>query len=612
MRRAHAMRFGAEIRPGGGVRFRLWAPDVDAVSLLLEGSGAPRSLAMEPLADGWFERVVPDAGPGTRYRFDVDGGPPVPDPASRWQPDGVHGASAVVDPGAYAWRDADWRGRPWEETVLYELHVGAATAGGGALDVIPLLDPLARLGVTAIELMPPAQAPGTRGWGYDGVYPFAPNRALGPPEALKRLVDEAHACGLMVFVDVVYNHFGPEGNHLARYASPFFTERHQTPWGAALDFEGPRSGPVRAFFIENALYWLEEFHADGLRLDAVHAIHDASRPDLIEELAATVWSRIAGRRAVHLVLEYDANEAHRLARAHGRPVHYTGQWNDDLHHALHVLLTGERDGYYEDYAGDPHRHLGRALAEGFAWQGEPSPHRKGAPRGEPSAALPPTAFVGFLQNHDQVGNRAFGERLAALADREALRAARAVLLLAPHVPLLFFGEEWDAPEPFPFFGDFEPELAEAVRAGRRREFAAFPAFRDPAALDRLPDPCDPATFRAAQVDRTRAKVPPHADTLEWHRQLLALRHREIVPRLRGAPGGSGTWRRLGASAIEVAWTLGDGSRLVLRTNLDAGACRFTPWAQADRLLLETPAGAAAQAAAGRLPAWSACWWLAPA
>jgi malto-oligosyltrehalose trehalohydrolase len=537
----------------------------------------------------------------------------VPDPASRAQPDGVHGASTVIDPGAYSWRDATWRGRPWEETVLYELHVGAATGGRGYREVIPLLDELAALGVTALELMPLSQGPGTRGWGYDGVYPFAPERSYGPPEALKRLVDEAHARGLMMFLDVVYNHFGPEGNYLASYASPFFTRRHETPWGAAIDFEGLRSRPVRDFFIQNALYWLEEFRFDGLRLDAVHAIHDASRPDVLDELADAVRRGPGAERHVHLVLENDANEARRLARdAHGRPAHYTAQWNDDLHHALHVSLTGESDGYYEDYADDPPARLGRALAEGFAWQGEPSPHRKGARRGEPSAALPPTAFVGFLQNHDQIGNRALGERLVALAPPDALRAASAVLLLAPQIPLLFLGEEWGAPEPFPFFCDFGPELAAAVRDGRQREFAAFPAFRDPAALARLPDPGDPGTFRAAQVDRSRAKEPPHAEILAWHRRLLALRHRELVPRLAGAPGASGRQRRLGDGAVAVEWRLGDGSRLALAANLAAQPWRGAPIAPAGRLLLETPDGAARDAARGALPPWSACWRLAPA
>jgi malto-oligosyltrehalose trehalohydrolase len=604
------MPFGAELRSGGGVRFRLWAPDAPSVSLCLEGPGGPRALPMTPLADGWFERVAPEAGAGARYRFDVGGGALVPDPASRSQPEGVHGPSQVVDPAAYAWGDVGWRGRPWEETVLYELHVGAATGGRGYLEAIPLLDELVALGITAVELMPLSQAPGTRGWGYDGAYPFAPERAYGPPEALKRLVDEAHARGVMVFLDVVYNHFGPEGNYLERYASPFFTRRHATPWGAAIDFEGPRSGPVREFFVENALYWLGEFRFDGLRLDAVHAIHDASRPDVLEELACAARARFGGERHVHLVLENDANEARRLKRdARGRPAHYTAQWNDDLHHALHVLLTGERDGYYEDYADDPAGRLGRALSEGFAWQGEPSPHRQGAPRGEPSGALPPTAFVGFLQNHDQIGNRAFGERLTALAGPDALRAAGAVLLLAPHIPLLFLGEEWAAPEPFPFFCDFGPELAAAVREGREREFAAFPAFRDPAARAKLPDPGDPATFRAAQVDRGRAQAPPHAAALAWHRRLLALRHREIVPRLRGTPGGAGRWQTLGAAALRVEWRLGDASRLVLLANLAADPWRGAPLAPAGRLLVETPDGAEAAAASGSLPPWSACWHL---
>jgi malto-oligosyltrehalose trehalohydrolase len=612
MTRVHRMPFGAEACDEG-TRFRLWAPDAGRVALRLVGPGALRVVALARAADGWFEETVAGVGAGMRYRFAIDGATLVPDPASRFQPEGPHGPSEVVDPALHAWSDGDWQGLAWEEVVLYELHVGAFTRGGRYSDLRGALDELVSLGVTALELMPLAECPGARNWGYDGTHPFAPESAYGRPEDLKRLIEAAHARGLAVFLDVVYNHFGPEGNLLATFASPFFTQRHHTPWGAAIDFEGPHSRMVRDFFIHNALYWLEEYGLDGLRLDAVHAIHDASRPDLLEELATTVRRRFEGGRRVHLVLENDDNAAHRLAReADGRPRSYTAQWNDDWHHAMHVLLAGETGGYYGDYADDPVGRLGRALAEGFVYQGEASAHRGGALRGEPSAALPPVAFVNFLQNHDQIGNRAFGERLAALAPEAALRAAAALLLLAPGVPMLFMGEEWGAPEPFPFFCDFGPELSEAVREGRRREFEAFPAFRDPAARERIPDPGAAATFEAALLDRSRAAEPPHAALRSLHAALIATRRREIVPLLRAAPGGGARFERLGERALRVVWTLGGDATLALRANLAATPSPAAPALEPGRVLFELPDGAALRARDGSLPPWSAVFWLAGA
>lgn len=604
------MPFGAEV-DDGGTSFRLWAPDARSVALCLEGSDAPREIGMTPRADGWFELRCDAARAGTRYRFRIDGQAPVPDPASRFQPDGVHGPSEVIDPRAHGWRDAHWRGRPWEEAVLYEFHVGAGTPEGRFREVIARLDDLVELGITGLALMPLAECPGAHNWGYDGVYPFAPEAAYGRPEQLKQLIEEAHGRGLMMLLDVVYNHFGPEGNYLGHYASPFFTHRHETPWGAAIDFEGPRSRPVRDFFVHNALFWLEEYGLDGLRLDAVHAIHDATRPDVLTELAQRVREHFGSEREIHLVLENDHNDTRRLRRAGDEtPLEYTAQWNDDLHHALHVLLTGERDGYYEDYADRPIAHLGRALAEGFAWQGETSPHRGEAPRGEPSALLPPTAFVSFLQNHDQIGNRAFGERLAALVSEPALRAGTAVLLLSPQIPLLFMGQEWAAPEPFPFFCDFGPELAEAVRDGRRREFAAFPAFRDPAARARIPDPGAPETFAAARLDWRRAARAPHAAARALHAELLTLRQRELVPRLRGIGGESGHAEVLGEHTLRVRWRLGDGAHLSLLAHLAAEPSPFLVPSIPGRLLFETPTGAARASRDGSLPPWTAVWSLA--
>jgi malto-oligosyltrehalose trehalohydrolase len=559
------MPFGAEPLPAGGVRFRLWAPAARRVEVELPGRDA-RLRPLAPAGGGFFEAVLDEAGPGARYGFVVDGAR-VPDPASRFQPEGAAGPGEVVDPGAFPWSDAGWRGRPWHEAVLYELHVGAFSRRGDYAGVVEQLDALAGLGVSAVELMPLAECPGRWNWGYDGVLPFAPASRHGRPEALKALVDAAHQRGLMVFLDVVYNHFGPEGNHLARYAPSFFTEEVSTPWGPAIDFT---SRTVRDFFVHNALYWLEEYHMDGLRLDAVHAIHDPSDPDILDELARRVRDGVGREREVHLVLENDRNDARRLARdAARRPLYYTAQWNDDLHHCFHVLLTGEREGYYGDYAAAPARLLARCLGEGFAYQGEPSPHRGGRPRGTPSAELPPTAFVGFLQNHDQVGNRAFGERLDRLAPAAAVEAALAVLLLSPAPPLLFMGEERAAPQPFPFFCDFGPDLARAVREGRRREFAGFAAFRDEAARARIPDPCDPATFASAVVSRDEA-APGARRRLALCRALLEVRHREIAPRLAGAPGGAARHAPFGDAGVRVTWRLADGARLHLLAHLAAG------------------------------------------
>ena len=561
-RRVHRMPFGAELLPDGRVRFRLWAPTQQAVRVSVEGA----SLQMQASEGGWHELVTEQAGAGARYQFELEDGLRVPDPASRHQPLDVHGPSEVVDPESYAWSDGAWRGRPWAEAVVYELHVGSFTAEGTFRAAIDALDHLVALGVTAIEMMPIADFTGGRNWGYDGVLPFAPDSSYGRPEDLKALVDAAHAKGLMVLLDVVYNHFGPDGNYLHAYAQPFFTDRHQTPWGAAINYDGQDSRPVRDFMIENALYWLEEYHFDGLRLDAVHAIVDDSPTHLLEELAGRVRLELQGRH-VHLVLENEENEARRLARdASGEVETFTAQWNDDVHHVLHTAATGENDGYYADYQGDTEK-LAKALAEGFAFQGEAMAYR-GEPRGEPSGHLPPQAFVAFIQNHDQIGNRAFGDRLTESAPPEAVRAVAAVYLLLPQIPMLFMGEEWAAAQPFPFFCDFGPELAETVREGRRSEFARFPAFQSEAARARIPDPTAEATFLSAKLrweDRLRE---PHKSRLAWYRDILGLRHREIVPRLQHCNAG-GAYEVLGAGAVRIEWRLANGERLRLLANLTA-------------------------------------------
>jgi malto-oligosyltrehalose trehalohydrolase len=524
------MPFGARLG-ADGTRFRLWAPAQPRVELELDG-GAARP--MRPLAGGWHELIVAGAAAGTRYRFVLPDGVPVADPASRFQPDDVHGLSEVIDPGAYAWAESGWRGRPWHEAVLYELHVGAFTPAGTFAAAAERLDELVALGVTGVELMPLAAFPGRRNWGYDGVLPFAPDASYGRPEELKALVDAAHARGLMVLLDVVYNHFGPEGNYLRSYAPAFFTDRHHTPWGSAIDFDGPDSAVVREFFIHNALYWLEEYRLDGLRIDAVHAIYDDSPNHIVDELCTRARAAHPDR-PVHLVLENERNEVRRLNAA-------SAQWNDDVHHVLHVAVTGEAQTYYRTFRGDGLK-LGRALAEGFA-------------RGDRSDALPPSQFVAFLQNHDQVGNRAFGERITALAPLPAVRAAAAAYLLLPQIPMLFMGEEWASSSPFPFFCDFSGQLADAVRAGRQAEFG------------RTLDPIADATFAAAKLDWDERAHSPHAAELAWYRAVLAVRRAEIVPRIPRIVG-AGTFALLAPSAATVRWSVGDDETLVLTANLSA-------------------------------------------
>jgi 1,4-alpha-glucan branching enzyme/maltooligosyltrehalose trehalohydrolase len=591
------MPFGTRLTPDG-VQFRLWAPGCERVGLYVAGVPHEPVLSMTACGDGWFELSVPGAGVGTRYQFEVNDGLRVPDPVSRYNPDDVHGASEVVDPAGYDWHDAAWRGRPWEEAVVYELHVGTFSPEGSFAGVAKRLDYLVELGVTAIELMPVADFPGARNWGYDGVLLFAPDSRYGRPEDLKALIDAAHAKGLMVLLDVVYNHFGPEGNYLHVYARSFFTERHHTLWGAAINYDGADSRPVREFFIHNALYWLTEYHFDGLRLDAVHAIIDDSAPHILTELAARVHAALGPERRVHLVLENDANEARYLGAGQ-----YAAQWNDDIHHALHVLVAGEADGYYADYADAPLRHLGRCLSEGFAYQGETSAYRERTARGEPSAQLPPQAFVSFLQDHDQIGNRAFGERISQLAPAAAVRAAAAVYLLAPAIPMLFMGEEFAATTPFQFFCDFGGELREAVTAGRRREFSKFARFADPATQAAIPDPNQPETFAVSKLDWDSIGDPEHTDWLVYYRELLRLRRQVVVPRLCGMAGHAGAFETFAGAGLRVRWRLGDGSTLRLLANLSGEAVGAAAPPGETVFALSMAAGQ------GVLEPWSVVWTL---
>jgi maltooligosyltrehalose trehalohydrolase len=571
----HAMPYGAELQGDGRTRFRLWAPDVAQVRLELNPGGLH---PMRALDDGWHE-CIREAPAGTAYRYRVREDLSVPDPASRLQQGGdVHGASVVVDPGAYAWQHPDWTGRPWREAVIYELHAGACGGFRGVRDRLPRLH---ALGITAIELMPVAQFPGARNWGYDGVLPYAPAAAYGTPDELKALVDEAHGQGLMVILDVVYNHFGPDGNFLGDYASPFFrADGPQTPWGAAIDVALPQVGD---FFVHNALYWLEEFRFDGLRLDAVHALHN---PAWLLSLAARVRAAM-GERQAHLILENEANQAHLLGA--GR---FDAQWNDDFHNALHVLLTGETAGYYGAYASDPIARLARCLAEGFAWQGEPM---RGKPRGEPSGALSPLRFVDFLQNHDQVGNRALGERLSVLADPQLLDAAYALLLLTPAMPMLFMGEEWASRTPFLFFTDHQTEtLRAAVREGRRKEFAEFDGYGQASAL---PDPNAASTFERSRPDPHEAASPAGIARLTLIRLLLAQRRRHLTPHLEQArPLGA---QVIGERALQARWQLGD-TRLHVYCNLGDQAVAVDATATPGARWLHGETSAIAALAEGRL------------
>jgi maltooligosyltrehalose trehalohydrolase len=580
-------RFGPQLEPDGGVTFRLWAPSAARVELIRD-----RIQPMHRLDDGWHVLTVRDAEAGARYRFCIDGELEVPDPASSFQPDDVYGASEVID-HSYDWQARNWRGRPWHEAVFLELHVGTFTAGGTFRSATEKLDDVCAAGITAIELMPVADFAGRRNWGYDGVLLFAPDSAYGRPEDLKALVDAAHERGLMVFLDVVYNHFGPEGNYLGRYASQFFTSA-ATPWGSAVDYRVPQ---VRAFAIENALHWLHHYRFDGLRLDAVHAIVEPGEPSVLNELSRAVGllAETSGR-AIHLVLENDDNIAGLLNPPADPPRgKYRAQWNDDYHHVWHVLLTGENHGYYRDYAQSPHAQLARILSSGFAYQGEASAHRKGACRGEPSGALPPSAFVSFLQNHDQIGNRALGDRLTVLAAEPALEAALAVTLLAPMPPLLFMGEEWGATQPFPFFCDFSGELAQAVRNGRKAEFAE--AYENLGGT--WPDPLAPNTFQSAVLDWSAREREPHRKRLNLVRRLLDIRKREIFPLL-AEPGVVHAEVRLDDGSLRAAWTLGQGRRLLLAANLTDGARPRLAESHAARSIWGGPVPA-------QLPPWSVYW-----
>ena len=516
---------GAIVQGGGRVDFRVWAPATRAVGIVVERDGhAAEARALTGGPDGQFTLTWHGLDAGARYRYVLDGGAPLPDPASRQQPNGVHGASAVVDPSAFHWSDGHWEGVPLEALTVYELHVGTFSPAGTFAGVTERLPLLRDLGVTAIELMPVADFPGTRNWGYDGVSLFAPARCYGAPDDLRRLVDTAHFLGLAVLLDVVYNHTGPDGSYLSAFSPHYFNDRHPSPWGQGLDVDGTHSHHVREFFIENALHWVHEYHMDGLRLDATHAIHDDSARHILAELTARVKASVAARH-VHLIAEDHRNLATMVMPPEEFGWGLDAVWADDFHHQMRRLLAGDRDGYYRDFTGTT-VDLAATLRQGWFFTGQYSEHLQAA-RGTDPASVPARRFVVCLQNHDQIGNRARGERLHHQIDSAAFRAASVVLLTAPLTPLLFMGQEWAASAPFQYFTDHAEPLGRLVTEGRRREFGDFASFADQEAAAAIPDPQALSTFTASRLDWTERNVEPHGGMVRLYSALLHLRRAEL-------------------------------------------------------------------------------------
>ncbi|MGE3191709.1 MAG: malto-oligosyltrehalose trehalohydrolase [Vicinamibacterales bacterium] len=557
-------RFGAIPGPDG-VTVRVWAPAARTVDVVGEDG---RRTPLTPEADGTFAGPVATLAVGTRYRVSVDGGDPVPDPASRCQPDGVHGPSQVVDATTFAWTTCDWVGRALSDLVIYELHVGTFTPEGTFAAAAARLPWLAELGVTAIELMPVAASPGARNWGYDGAALFAPSPDYGQPDDLRRFVDEAHAQGLAVIVDVVYNHFGPDGAYAAALSAQFFSERHRSPWGAGINLDGPGSAAVRAFFIENALHWVMEYCVDGLRLDATHAMVDDGPEHFLAELTRRV-RETAGERRVLVIAEDHRNLRTIVDTTAAGGWGLDAVWADDFHHVARRLTAGDTEGYYEDFAGTTDE-LAETVARGWLYTGGLAPHF-GGPRGTDPAGLPLAAFVVCIQNHDQVGNRALGERLNHQVDPAVYRALSLFFLLVPETPLLFMGQEWAAGTPFQYFTDHGEPLGSQVREGRRNEFRHFRAFADPARRDAIPDPQSPATFERSRLDWKEVERDPHAGVLALYRDGLWLRH------LLQAEGPSGTFgtervRPIGAEAVVMRRRRRTGGDLLVVTRFaTAGA-----------------------------------------
>jgi maltooligosyltrehalose trehalohydrolase len=580
---ARRMPIGAEPLPGGGVHFRVWAPRCHAVQAVLEaGPGAPATVALARDEGGYFGGTAEGAGAGTRYRYRLDGGEsPYPDPASRFQPEGPHGPSEVVDPGAFRWGDDGWRGVEPGREVLYELHVGTFTPEGTWAAAAGQLEALAELGVTLLEVMPVADFPGDFGWGYDGVDLFAPTRLYGAPDDFRRFVDRAHALGVGVILDVVYNHLGPDGNYLPRYSESYFTDRYQTEWGEPLDFDGPGSGPVRELFVANAAYWIREFHLDGLRLDATQNIYDAhDPPEHILTLVTRAAREAGGGRRIFVVAENEPQDTTLLRSPERGGYGMDAAWNDDYHHAALVALTGRNEAYYSDYLGAPQEFVS-AARWGYLYQGQNYRWQRKR-RGTPALDLPPRSFVAFLQNHDQVANSLRGARIDRLASPARLRAMTALTLLGPAIPLLFMGQEFAASAPFLYFADHSGDLARQVREGRREFLSQFPSIA--AALEEADatDPDDPATFRRCKLDPSERES--HAEAHALHRDLLRLRREDPVIRAAGEHRPDGAVLGGDSFALRYSGAAGDDRLLVVNLGRDL---HFSP---APQPLLAPPAG----------------------
>lgn len=601
---------GANILADGKVKFRIWAPDAKSIDLIIKRNNGDIVLPMKRDKKEFFSLTTDIAHAGTLYQYKINKGLAVPDPVSKFQPYDVHGPSEVIAE-EFDWEDdLKWKGRPWEEAIIYELHIGTFTEAGTFLAAVEKLDHLVELGITAIEIMPVSDFPGKRNWGYDGVLPFAPDSSYGRPEDLKNLIKEAHKRGLMVFLDVVYNHFGPEGNYLWTYASSrFFTDKYKTPWGSAINFE---NGYVREFFILNAIYWLETFRFDGLRFDAVHAIFDQSAPDIIEEINARVRSYFKDERYIHLVLENDNNETKYL-NALKEYKGFDAQWNDDFHHCAHILATGEDKGYYIDYTkevtGQPASYfLGRTLTEGFAYQGEISPYREGKHRGKSCTEFPLTKFVTFIQNHDQIGNRPFGNRLSTLAYTDMIKAIACIYLMAPSVPLLFMGEEWNASTPFQFFCDFEEALAKAVRKGRSEEFSRFPEFSNPEIIKRIPDPTAENTFKKSKLNWDELNIQDHSLVFKCYKELIRKRKQYITPEIQALNTAKGSFNVINDRALVARWEAPEKLSLLAYINLNNESINDLDRPVGYKLIAESRNGTGERLTQkGILSARSVCW-----
>ncbi len=565
MSRTWSLQRGATLQGDGSTCFSVWAPAVETASVVILDAEGETAYPMERRDAGLFQAQLPGVAAGTDYLYRLDGGRDRPDPVSRHQPAGVNGPSRVVDPTAFQWSDSGWQGVETADLLMYELHVGTFSNAGTFDAAAERLAYLRDLGVTAIELMPVAEFPGRRNWGYDGVHPYAPQSSYGGPDGLRRLVDRAHRAGLAVFLDVVYNHLGPEGNYLAEFG-PYFTTRYETPWGAAINFDGADSDEVRRYFIDNARYWVTEFHIDGLRLDAVQMIFDFGAYHFLAELADAVHrvAEAAGRR-VQIIAESDLNDP-RLVRSHDRGgFNLNGMWNDDFHHAIHAALTSERNGYYSDFGGvEP---VARTLQDRFVLAGRYSAYRRRR-HGAPASDIPADRFIVFIQNHDQVGNRARGERLSELVTHEQRKLAAAMLLLSPYVPLLFMGEEYGETNPFLYFVDHgDAELVEAVREGRRREFASF------GWTGSIPDPGAEETFLRSRLEREKAVRPPHSQLARLYHDLISLRRSE--PALRPGAARYRVASDVEAGSVTIFYECG-GQALLVAHNLAAAQAKLRP------------------------------------